>query len=196
MSRPILTLLTSTAVVLAGAWAFDSVGRTAAMAQTRSPLTAEQPQVRPAPAWKNSSWLNADGPVTLVSLRGRVVLLNFWTFTCWNCTNTIPALVDLDRRYRDRGLTVIGIHTPEFPPYAGEHDKARVAEALKQHHIEYPNAQDNDRRTWDLYDIRYWPSFTLIDKHGNIRHEGYGEIHVGDQWYQVWDDRIRKLLAE
>lgn len=151
---------------------------------------------RPAPAWKNTSWLNAERPVSLESLRGRVVLLNFWVFTCYNCTNTVPALVDLDRRYRDRGLTLIGIHTPEFPPYAGEHDRSNVARALARHGITYPVAQDNDHATWDLYGIRFWPSFTLIDRKGVIRYEGDGEFHPGDATDALWERRIEQLLAE
>jgi thiol-disulfide isomerase/thioredoxin len=151
---------------------------------------------RPAPAWDNTSWLNADTPVRLDQLRGRVVLLNFWVFTCGNCTRTVPSLVKLDRRYRPEGLTLIGIHTPEFPPYAGEHDKSNVAKALVRYGINYPNAQDNDRRTWDRYAIRSWPSFVVIDKHGRIRHEGAGEFHVGDRTYRAWEQRIQLLLAE
>jgi hypothetical protein len=104
--------------------------------------------------------------------------------------------VDFDRKYRGQGLTLIGIHTPEFPPYAGEHDKSNVARALKQYRIEYPNAQDNDNRTWNLYGIRFWPSFVLIDKKGVIRYEGAGEFHLGDATYRLWDGRIRELLAE
>jgi thiol-disulfide isomerase/thioredoxin len=156
----------------------------------------DQPTPRPAPAWANASWLNTERPLALKDLRGRVVLLNFWVFTCYNCTNTVPSLVDFDRKYRGQGLTIIGIHTPEFPPYAGEHDKGNVERALRQYHIEYPIAQDNDSRTWDLYGIRYWPSFVLIDKKGTIRYEGYGEFHLNDGSYQTWDQRIRELLAE
>jgi thiol-disulfide isomerase/thioredoxin len=151
---------------------------------------------RPAPVWHNPSWLNADHALTLGELRGRVVLLNFWVFTCYNCTNTVPSLVDFDRRYRDRGLTLIGIHTPEFPPYAGEHDKGNLARALGRQGIAYPNAQDNERRTWDAYGIRYWPSFVLIDKRGIIRYTGYGEFHLDDGDFRDWDRRIRQLLAE
>jgi thiol-disulfide isomerase/thioredoxin len=150
----------------------------------------------PAPSWKNDSWLNVGKPLTLDGLRGKVVLLNFWVFTCYNCTNTVPSLVDFDQRYRSRGLTLIGIHTPEFPPYAGEHDKGNVSRALRQYGIEYPVAQDNDSRTWNLYHIRFWPSFVLIDKQGNIRYEGAGEFHVNDRNYQLWDQRIRTLLDE
>jgi hypothetical protein len=104
--------------------------------------------------------------------------------------------VQFDRRYRPEGLTLIGIHTPEFPPYAGEHDRSNIARALARYGITYPNAQDNDRRTWDRYGIRYWPSFMLIDKGGRIRYEGAGEFHVGDRTYRVWEHRIQALLAE
>ena len=151
---------------------------------------------RPAPSWQNQSWLNTQAPLKLEALRGKVILLNFWVFTCYNCTNTVPSLVDFDQRYRDKGLVVIGIHTPEFPPYAGEHDKGNVARALKQYDIQYPNAQDNDSRTWRLYGIRYWPSFVLIDKKGEVRYEGAGEFHLNDRIYQTWDQRIRELLSE
>ncbi|WP_411282450.1 redoxin domain-containing protein [Gemmatimonas sp.] len=151
---------------------------------------------RPAPDWKNISWLNAPGPVTLASLKGRVVLLNFWVFTCYNCTNTIPSLRALDGAYRERGLTIIGIHTPEFPPYAGEHDRHNVAKALAKYKVTWPIAQDNDRASWNLYAIQYWPSFVLIDKQGRVRYEGYGEFHEGDRWHAEWDRRIRTLLAE
>jgi thiol-disulfide isomerase/thioredoxin len=166
-------------------------------AQSGNPLrNAPEAAPRPAPEWHNTQWLNADAPLTLGSLRGRVVLLNFWVFTCENCQRTIPSLVDFDHRYRGQGLALIGIHTPEFPPYAGEHDKGNVARALKQYGIEYPNAQDNDSRTWNLYGIQAWPSFVLIDKQGHIRYEGAGEFHLGDLTYQTWDRRIRELLAE
>jgi hypothetical protein len=107
----------------------------------------------------------------------------------------VPSLIEFDRKYRPQGLTLIGIHTPEFPPYAGEHDKANVERALKKYGIEYPVAQDNDNRTWNLYDIRYWPSFVLIDKRGRIRYEGYGEFHVNDDNYALWAHRIEELLA-
>jgi thiol-disulfide isomerase/thioredoxin len=169
-----------------------------ALARDPAPRPAPAPalDVRPAPPWKNTSWLNARGPVSLESLRGRVVLLNFWVFTCYNCTNTVPSLRVFDDQYRDKGLSVIGIHTPEFPPYAGEHDRSNVAAALKKEGIRYPNAQDNDEATWKLYGIRYWPSFVLIDKQGNIRYEGYGEFHVGDRSHKEWQSRIERLLSE
>jgi cytochrome oxidase Cu insertion factor (SCO1/SenC/PrrC family) len=169
-----------------------------AAAQRREPLTTQPITDPAAPAWHNSSWLNTPNgkALTLADLKGRVVLLNFWTFTCYNCTNTVPSLVLLDQQYRDRGLTVIGIQSPEFPPYGGEHDKGNVADALHKYHIDYPVAQDNDHATWNLYDIQAWPSFVLIDKQGKIRYRGAGEFHTDDRWYQAWNDRIVKLLAE
>jgi thiol-disulfide isomerase/thioredoxin len=194
MPKPIFLFGLSLAAAASGA-ALETASRAAA--QTRIPLlNVPEPTPRPAPSWKNTSWLNTSRPPTLESLRGRVVLLNFWTFTCYNCRGAIPSLVAFDKAYRDQGLTLIGMHTPEFPPYAGEHDKANVARALEDHRIEYANAQDNDSRTWDLYRIRYWPSYVLIDRKGQIRYEGYGEFHVGDAHHRLWDKRIRELLEE
>lgn len=167
-----------------------------AVAFARADRPVRDPAPAFAPAWANRSWLNAPAPVTLASLRGRVVLLNFWVFTCGNCTRTVPSLVRFDSLYRPQGLTIIGIHTPEFPPYAGEHDKDNVARALARQGIAYPNAQDNDNRTWDLYGIRFWPSFVLIDKQGRIRYQSAGEFHVGDTTDREWEQRIRALLAE
>ena len=192
--KPVVLLAFSTAFAGMGALALQSTPW--ASAQGVGPLPNIASAARPAPPWHNSSWLNAEQPLTLESLKGRVVLLNFWVYTCYNCTNTVPSLVDFDREYRDKGLTLIGMHTPEFPPYSGEHDKGNVERALRQYQIEYPVAQDNDDRTWNLYGIRFWPSFVLIDKKGRIRYEGAGEFHVGDGNYQLWQHRIEELLAE
>lgn len=193
MPRTSLLFTLSITAAGAGAVGLESAGR--AQAQDRNPLLNVR-QAGPAPDWRNTSWLNANHPIELAELRGRVVLLNFWVFTCYNCTNTVPSLVAFDQRYRDQGLTVIGVHTPEFPPYAGEHDKGNLQRALTKYGIEYPNAQDNDNKTWNLYQIRFWPSFVLIDKKGMIRYEGAGEFHLGDANYRTWDERIRKLLSE
>ncbi len=186
-------------------WSFVSAGvlmtalgaaTNAALRRPAAPTPAVHSGGTVAPELANTSWLNADHPLRLAELRGRVVLLNFWVFTCYHCTNTVPSLVEFDRRYRDTGLELIGIHTPEFPPYAGEHDKGNVARALARLGITYPNAQDNDRRTWDAYGIRFWPSFVLIDKQGNIRFTGYGEFHLNDADFHTWNGRIQVLLAE
>jgi len=193
MPRPTLLLSSMIGTIALASVGFQLQTRSLAEARLLNPSIRDN---RPAPSWDNQSWLNSPGPLRLADLRGRVVLLNFWVYTCYNCTNTVPSLVNFDRKYRERGLTLIGIHTPEFPPYSGEHDKTNVARALKQYGIEYPNAQDNNSRTWNLYGIRFWPSFVLIDKQGIIRYEGAGEFHLNDANYTKWDNRIRELLAE
>ena len=195
MSHSTVHLVLSLTAAAGAAGALETASRAVAQAPLAA-LAAPGVAPRPAPAWRNKSWLNTDKPLTLESLKGRVVLLNFWVFTCINCTNTVPSLVDFDQKYRDQGLTIIGMHTPEFPPYAGEHDKGNVQRALERYHIEYPVAQDNDTGTWDLYRIRFWPSYVLIDRKGQIRYEGAGEFHVGDTNYQYWDGKIRELLEE
>ena len=151
-----------------------------------------------APELTNDSWLNTDAnrPLHLANLRGRVVLVNFWVFTCGNCTRSLPSLIDFDERYRSRGLTIIGVHTPEFPPYSGEHDRENVRRAVRAYGIRYPVAQDNDRRTWDAYGIRFWPSFVLIDRRGRIRYSTAGEFHERDGTYDDWSRRIEQLLDE
>lgn len=154
------------------------------------------PAPRSAPVWHNSSWLNADAPVSIASLKGKVVLVNFWVFTCGNCTRTLPSLVEFNAKYKPQGLQLIGIHTPEFGPSSGEHDRTNVASANARYGVTWPIAQDNDNATWNLYGIRYWPSFVLIDKKGQIRYEGYGEFHPGDGAYKEWASRIEALLKE
>ena len=183
--------LALTATAVAGTRARRSGDAVVRTARATSP-----PAPRPAPDWDNTSWLNTTAPIRRTDLAGRVVLLNFWVFTCVNCTRSLPSLVRFDSLYRDRGLTIVGIHTPEFPPYAGEHDRGNLARALARYGIRYANAQDNDRATWRRYGIRFWPSFVLLDKQGRIRYEGAGEIHIGDHWDRTWQTRIEALLAE
>jgi thiol-disulfide isomerase/thioredoxin len=131
------------------------------------------------------NWFNS-APLTISDLRGKVVLVNFWTYGCSNCVNTLPHVTELYAKYRDRGLVVVGIHTPEFP---FEHSAANVQAALKRHGITYPVAQDNDSRTWEAYHNQYWPSQYIVDQHGKIvlHHDGEGQ-------YEEIDRTIAKLL--
>jgi cytochrome c biogenesis protein CcdA/thiol-disulfide isomerase/thioredoxin len=135
-------------------------------------------------------WFNTPGgrPEPLRSLRGRVVLVDFWTYTCINCLRTLPYLEAWDRRYRDAGLTIVGVHTPEF---AFEHDAGNVGNAVKRLGIRYPVVQDNKMGTWDAYANQYWPADYLIDATGEVRYAGIGE---GD--YDKTESAIRSLLAE
>lgn len=133
-------------------------------------------------------WLNTPGgaPVSLASLRGRVVLVDFWAYSCINCQRSIPHVVAWDAAYRDLGLTVIGVHSPE---YAFEKDAANVAAGARNFGITYPVALDNNLSTWTNYRNRYWPAHYLIDAQGTVRHIQFGE---GD--YANTEKLIRELL--
>ena len=119
------------------------------------------------------NWFNS-APLKLADLRGKVVLVNFWTYGCVNCVNTLPHVTGLYAKYRDRGLVVVGIHTPEFP---FERSASNVQAALKRHGITYPVAQDNDSQTWNAYRNRYWPAQYIVDQNGKIvfQHDGEGQ---------------------
>ncbi len=148
-------------------------------------------QCGPAPAVTGiTQWLNTpDGkPVDLSSLRGKVVLIDFWAYSCINCQRAIPHVVDWYNRYRDDGLVVIGVHTPE---YAFERVPGNVASAAAALHITYPIALDNDYKTWNNYQNLYWPAEYLIDAHGTVRHTKFGE---GD--YDGTERLVRELLMD
>ena len=137
-----------------------------------------------------ATWLNtADGePVDLESLRGKVVLVDFWTFGCINCQRTTPYLTSWDATYRDQGLVVLGIHSPEFDY---ERDVDNVRAALAEAGIEYPVALDNDFRTWRAWSQRYWPARYLIDRDGVVR-----LVHYGEGAYEQTEQAIQQLLAQ
>ncbi|HEX8074929.1 MAG TPA: cytochrome c biogenesis protein DipZ [Thermoleophilaceae bacterium] len=151
------------------------------------------PVIAPAPEIVGTQrWFNTPGgrPLTLASLRARhrVVLIDFWTYTCINCLRTLPHVTAWDARYRKDGLTVIGVHTPEFP---FERSASNVSSAVRQNGIRYPVAQDNDRATWDAFGNQYWPAKYLIDANGHVRY-----VHFGEGEYGVTESAIRSLLAE
>src|SRR3984885_4452264 len=145
----------------------------------------------PAPDFmQTQDWFNTPGmkPLSLSSLRGHVVLIDFWTYTCINCIRTLPYLKAWDASYRHDGLTIVGVETPEF---AFEHDAANVSNAIKQFGLRYPVVQDNEMGTWNAYGNEYWPADYLIDAHGQVRYAAFGE---GD--YDKTETAIRALLAE
>src|SRR5215207_5328591 len=135
-------------------------------------------------------WFNtANGrPLTMADLRGRVVLIDFWTYSCINCLRTLPYLKAWDTRYRAQGLTIVGVHTPEFP---FEKEAGNVAAAIEREGIRYPVAQDNDYGTWDAYGNQYWPAHYFVDARGHVRYAHFGE---GD--YAHSEQVIRALLAD
>ena len=122
------------------------------------------------------------------SLRGRVVLVDFWTYSCINCLRTLPYLTAWDKTYRKDGLTIVGVHSPEFP---FEKDAGNVKEAIERNGIHYPVAQDNDLATWSAYGNEYWPSEYFIDAKGRVRFAHFGEGEYGEK-----EKIIRELLAE
>lgn len=148
----------------------------------------ELPDLGPAPELENEVWLNTDRPLRLAELRGKVVLLDMWTFGCINCQRVIPYLRDWHEAYADQGLVVIGNHYPEFDY---ERDLENLKEALVRLEVPYPVAQDNDRETWSAYSNRYWPTLYLIDKAGHIRF-----THIGEGRYAETEAAIQTLLAE
>jgi thiol-disulfide isomerase/thioredoxin len=133
-----------------------------------------------------SQWLNSQ-PLTITSLRGKVVLVQFWTFSCINCQRTLPYLVRWHQRYAAQGLQVIGVHTPEF---AFERDPNNVRKALQRYQIAYPVPMDNTFKTWNAYRNRYWPNLYLADRQGFLRYS-----HAGEGAYDVTEQRIQQLLG-
>ena len=132
-------------------------------------------------------WLNSD-PLTMQQLRGKVVLVDFWTYTCINCIHVLPYVKTWNDKYKDQGLVVVGVHTPE---YSFERDTDNVQKAIKRLGITYPVAQDNHYATWSAYDNQYWPAFYLVDKKGHVVYTHFGE---GD--YDQTEAKIKALLAE
>ncbi|MGV8966221.1 MAG: cytochrome c biogenesis protein DipZ [Cellulomonas sp.] len=145
----------------------------------------------PAPAIRGTdAWLNTDGgaAIDLADLRGQVVLIDFWAYSCINCQRSVPHVTAWDAAYRDAGLQVIGVHTPE---YAFERELRNVADGADRLGIEYPIAQDNAYSTWTAYRNRYWPAHYLIDADGVVRH-----ISQGEGGYETTERLIRQLLGE
>jgi len=153
-----------------------------------NPLAVKAPELREASAWVNSESL------TLAKLRGRVVALHFWTFGCSNCIHNYPAYKAWHTAYSQKGLTILGIHTPETQ---GEHNIESVRTKAGENGLTFPILVDNDRKNWDAWSNNIWPSVYLIDKKGCVRYWWYGELNwqgaEGEKWMR---ERIDELLAE
>ncbi len=144
---------------------------------------------KPAPDFAGiTKWLNADSALSIQSLRGKVVLVDFWTYTCINCIRTLPHVTSWYEKYKDKGFVVVGVHTPEFQ---FEHNTGNVLDAAKMYGIHYPVAQDNDYKTWNNYENEYWPAEYLIDAQGRIR-----RTHFGEGEYDRMEMAIRALLQK
>ena len=164
----------------------DLTGSGDALAAT--PTSATGPQ---APEFRGlDNWLNtpAGKPLTIAGLRGKVVIVDFWTYSCVNCLRTFPHLQAWDAAYRGAGLVIVGVHAPEF---AFERVPSNVRSAVKRFGLEYPTAQDNDFATWRAYQNNYWPAKYLIDRNGRVRY-----THFGEGEYDETESWIRRLLGE
>jgi thiol-disulfide isomerase/thioredoxin len=163
----------------------------AAVVQENGTITKVQidkSQFRPAPELQKISGTLNTGPVTLAELRGKVVLVDFWTYSCINCIRTIPYLNAWHEKYADQGLVIVGVHAPEFE---FEKNIDNVKAAVEKYGIKYPVVQDNDKGTWKAYENRYWPRKYLVDDEGYIRYD-----HIGEGAYAETEKVIQSLLAE
>jgi thiol-disulfide isomerase/thioredoxin len=140
-----------------------------------------------APAIESNTWLNSP-PLSGTDLHGKVVLVDFWTFDCINCRNTLPSLIDWYDKYHDRGLVIVGVHSPEF---SYEHDVANVRQAIQDLHIPYSVALDNNMTNWNAFRVYAWPTWFILDKQGAIRFS-----HVGEGAYAESEQTIENLLGE
>jgi cytochrome c biogenesis protein CcdA/thiol-disulfide isomerase/thioredoxin len=167
------------------------------LAPAESKLTAKEEETVPlndigvAPEFTDTEdWFNTPGdkPLTMKGLRGKVVLIDFWTYSCINCIRTLPYLNAWNKRYAKDGLVIVGVHTPEFP---FEREAANVEEAIKTEGIEYPVVQDNEEGTWNAYGNLYWPAEYFVDADGHVRYAHFGEGEYGEK-----EEVIRELLTE
>lgn len=133
-----------------------------------------------------TGWVNT-GPLTLKQLRGKVVLIDFWTYSCINCIRTFPYLKDWYAKYKDKGLVIVGVHTPEFE---FEKNISNVKDAVQRFGLEYPIALDSNFKTWQNFNNRYWPAHYLIDQMGIVR-----DVHFGEGAYKETENDIRSLLG-
>ncbi|MDE2313253.1 MAG: thioredoxin family protein [Elusimicrobia bacterium] len=166
-----------------------------ALALALALLGAAAPQARAAgpgdhmPAFAGiAKWFNTDKPLTPASLKGKVVLVDFWTYSCVNCLRTLPHLEAWYKLYHKDGFVIVGVHSPEFS-FEKEADNVRMA--LKKYGVTYPVAMDNNLQTWDAYENHYWPAHYFIDRKGVIRY-----VHFGEGGYSQSEGRIRELLEE
>lgn len=164
------------------ALAAASAGTTAQASATALPDFGAAPEFTGIERWLNSE------PLTMAALRGRVVMVDFWTFACINCQRTLPHVNRWAETYTPQGLTVVGVHTPEFP---FERSADNVTAAMKRLGVRHPVAQDNRYATWKAYANQYWPATYLIDAQGRIRYK-----HFGEGEYARTEGVIRALLAQ
>ena len=170
-------------------WDVQIAARLTALLPAAESTTTEHPIAagEQAPEFTGvEGWINS-APLTMQGLRGKVVLVDFWTYGCVNCVRTLPALKRWHERFASRGLVIVGVHTPE---YAFERSAQNLRDAVARHHIPYAVVQDNAYATWTAFRNRYWPAVYLVDRNGQIVFHHFGE---GDE--EAVEARIQALLG-
>jgi thiol-disulfide isomerase/thioredoxin len=150
---------------------------------------------RPAPEFTHRAadeWINS-APLSLQDLGGSVVLIDFWTFDCWNCYRSFPWLNDVEERFGAHGLRIIGVHSPEF---RHEREPRRVAAKVREFGLGHAVMIDNNFSYWKAIGNQYWPAYYLVDRRGQLRYRFVGETHTGDRRALEIERRIQELLAE
>jgi cytochrome c biogenesis protein CcdA/thiol-disulfide isomerase/thioredoxin len=163
-------------------------GMPSTSAMRREATLPPLPKLGPAPELAGLGPWYHSAPLSLAALKGKVVLVDFWTYSCINCVRTLPHIQDLWSKYKDQPFVVVGIHAPEF---TFEKKPQNVADAIRTHKLTYPIAQDNDFATWKAFDNQYWPAKYLIDAQGVIRY-----THFGEGGYDETDQAVQRLLEE
>jgi thiol-disulfide isomerase/thioredoxin len=154
----------------------------------KAQFSIDKSQFKKAPEFdKVTGYINTK-PINLSDLKGKVVLVDFWTYSCINCIRTIPYLIDWNEKYADKGLVIVGVHAPEFE---FEKNIDNVKAAVEKFGIKYPIIQDNDKGTWNAYENRYWPQKYIVDNEGFIRYD-----HIGEGGYAETEKVIQSLLQE
>ncbi len=183
-------ILLAVAYIAAGTQALAFFGSSTSVEQTPTgELSLQHALDKPYPAPEFvglQNWINSE-PLTMEKLKGKVVLVDFWTYSCINCIRTLPYITEWDRKYRNQGLVIVGVHSPEFD---FERKLDNVKAAVTEYGIHYPVAQDNNFDTWDRFKNRYWPAHYLIDRDGNVVY-----THFGEGQYDVTENNIRYLLG-
>lgn len=159
-----------------------AIGSIAALVATRAEERPAMPSLAGAEQWINSA------PLDAAAVKGKVVLVDFWTWDCINCQRSLPHVIDWSRKYADRGLVVIGVHTPE---YAYEHDIGTLRERVARLGIDFPVAADNDYRIWNAWGNQFWPAHYFVDRKGQVRYAHFGEGKYAEQ-----EQVIQQLLEE
>jgi len=172
-----------------GVLAVNRINSNSWMAEAQSTSQVKAPEFHQT---SPDLWLNSE-PLTMESLRGKVVMLDFWTFDCWNCYRSFPWMNEMEASFDSDDFIIIGVHTPEF-----EHEKVRenIEEKIAEFKLKHPTVMDNDFRYWKAMNNRFWPSYYLIDKNGNVRKNFIGETHANTRKAKQIEETIQALIDE